>query len=76
MGGAFILDLGHEKHEAIIEVIMKRLGVQKSVIIVRDLVGQFAYASIWSTTCVIIMWAAFYKESLGFGVFLLFAWLH
>ena len=76
MGSAGILASGHEDREDIIEVIMKRLGVRKSVLVARDLAVQAIYTGIVSTVAVIAMWAAAYKETLGLGVFALFAFLN
>ena len=62
-----------EPREDMIELIMKRLGVQKSVIITRDLVITSVLSLIWTVIIVFVIWGAFFIEELGLGVLFVFS---
>lgn len=59
-----------------IEQIMKRLGVQKSVMIMRDLTFSMAFSMFWTLVATLAFYFAVYSDQLGLGVFLLFAFLN
>ena len=59
-----------------IELIMKRLGVQKSVIITRDLVVSAVYSAVWTVLLSFFVWGAFFVDDISIGVLLIFAFLN
>lgn len=65
-----------EPTEEMIEMIMKRLGVQRSVMIMRDLTFSLAFSMFWSIVATIAFYFASYSDTLGLGVFLLFVFLN
>ena len=65
-----------EKEEDTIEMIMKRLGVQKSVIVLRDLVASMIYTLVWSLIGGFIIWLAVLKEKLGLGIIIVMVILY
>ena len=75
----FILALAlsnmREPEEETIDLIMKRLGVQKSVSVTRDLVAGGVFCLIWFTIYSVIYWAVIFKDKIGLGLILLFGLL-
>lgn len=65
-----------EKEEATIELIMKRLGVQKSVLVTRDLVSGLVFCLFWVLIYSVVFWAVLFRGKLGLGLILLFGILH
>ena len=59
-----------------IELIMKRLGVQKSVIITRDLVVSGIYSLFWTICITLFIWGVFFVSEIGFFVLLIFTILN
>ena len=55
---------------------MKRLGVQKSVIVMRDLVSGMVYACVWSLLASFIFWGFILNGKLGLGVIIIASILH
>ena len=55
---------------------MKRLGVQKSVLFVRDLTFSSIYSGFWSLITLLALWGAAYKSNMGLGVLLVFVFLN
>ena len=51
---------------------MKRLGVQKSVLVTRDLLTTFIYAMTVSLIYCLALWGVLYKDCLGLGIIILF----
>ena len=76
MGSSYILVSGKEKQEDMIEIILKRLGVQKSVLFVRDIVMMSIYCAITSFIALIIIWGSSLRTNISFGVFALFVFMH
>ncbi len=50
---------------------MKRLGVQKSVLVTRDLLTTFIYGMVVSLIYCLALWAVL-KDNLGLGIIILF----
>lgn len=73
LGSAFVLGSAAEPQDDIIAVMMKRLGVQKSTLVMRDLCMQGIFSAICTFIAVITLWAVAYRTYLGLGVFFLFA---
>ena len=65
-----------EPQEGMIELIMKRLGVQKSVIITRDLVVSGIYSLFWTICITLFIWGVFFVSEIGFFVLLTFTILN
>ena len=51
-----------EPEEDTIELIMKRLGVQKSVIVMRDLVCSLVFSGFWCIITSFAFWGALLKD--------------
>ena len=73
---AFAINNTLEKEEATIELIMKRLGVQKSVLVTRDLVSGLVFCLFWVLIYSVVFWAVIFRGKLGLGLILLFGILH
>ena len=73
---AFAINNTLEKEEATIELIMKRLGVQKSVLVTRDLVSGLVFCLFWVLIYSVVFWAVLFRGKLGLGLILLFGILH
>ncbi len=52
---------------------MKRLGVQKSVLVTRDLLTTFIYGMGVTLIYCLTLWGVLYKDCLGLGIIILFA---
>ena len=59
-----------------IELIMKRLGVQKSVVIMRDLVSGMVYTIFWSIILSVLFYLFILKDKMGLGILIIFALLN
>ena len=75
VGGLFIM-AGHEPREDIIQLMMKRLGVQKSTLVLRDFYFNSVYCFLCSIVFTFIVWIVTLKENMGLGVFFLFVLLN
>ena len=67
---------GHEPREDIIQLMMKRLGVQKSTLVLRDFYFNSVYCFLCSIVFTFIVWIVTLKENMGLGVFFLFVLLN
>lgn len=65
-----------EPREDMIELIMKRLGVQKSVMMTRDVVVATVFSCVWTIAIVFVIWGVFFIEQIGLGVLFLFSFLN
>ena len=65
-----------EKEESTIELIMKRLGVQKSVIVMRDLVASMIYTLVFGFIAGVAYWLTILKGKLGLGVIIVMVILY
>ena len=65
-----------EKEESTIELIMKRLGVQKSVIVMRDLVASMIYSLVIGILAGFAYWLTLLKGKLGLGVIIVMVILY
>lgn len=65
-----------EPEEDTIELIMKRLGVQKSVIIIRDFAAAMVFALFWVIIASFAMWFSVFLGKLSLGVIITFTILH
>lgn len=65
-----------EPKEDMLEMIMKRLGVQKSVMVTRDLVVSYIYSTTWAIILTLFVWGVFFSSEIGLEVLLLFALLN
>ena len=55
---------------------MKRLGVQKSVIVMRDFVTSMVYSLVWAIVASLCYWNWLLKDQLGLEVMIVFAVLN
>ena len=62
----------NEPREDMIMLIMKRLGVQKSVMVVRDLVVGLVYLTTYSILAAFLFWIVIYSDCLSLGLLLCF----
>ena len=65
-----------EPEEETIELIMKRLGVQKSVIVLRDMVSAMTFAICWSIIIGLALWGVLFIGKVSIGVLIIFGILH
>ena len=56
-----------EPEEDTIDLIMKRLGVQKSVLVLRDLVPGLVFQGFWTFIAGFAMWGGLFHGKLGLG---------
>ena len=56
-----------EPEEETIDLIMKRLGVQKSVLVLRDLVPGLVFQGFWTFIAGFAMWGGLFNGKLGLG---------
>lgn len=75
VAGLFIM-AAREPKENIIQLMMKRLGVQKSILFLRDFYFNSVYCLLCSVVFTFIVWIVTFKENLGLGVFFLFVLLN
>ena len=64
----FINMAANEPHEDMIELMMKRLGVQRSVLVTRDLILSFTYVLIFAIVTGIAFWGVIYNQGIGIGI--------
>ena len=64
-----------EPEEDTIELIMKRLGVQKSVIVLRDLVSSMFIIGVWGLIASFAFWGGLFMNKLSIGVIIVFSLL-
>ena len=55
---------------------MKRLGVQKSVVVTRDVVVNAVYSLFFTLIACFAIWGALLKDTIGVEVLILFAFLN
>ena len=55
---------------------MKRLGVQKSVVVTRDIVVNAVYSLFFTLIACFAIWGALLKDTIGVEVLILFAFLN
>lgn len=67
-----ILVKAAEPREDVISVILKRLGVSKPVMVMRDLQLYGVYCLTTLTLMTLIFWGLFYKESISLLLFYMF----
>ena len=71
-----LLSATDEPREDMIELIMKRMGVQKSVIQARNFTVNGIYLAICGLLFGLLMWFTLLKDAMGLGVFYLFIFLY
>ena len=76
LGASRLIQASAEKHENVIELIMKRLGVQKSVVVTRDVVVNAVYSFFFTFVACFAVWGALLKDTIGVEVLILFAILN
>ena len=54
---------------------MKRLGVQKSVMITRDFVYSFLYCTVWTVIEILVFYFVSFSDNMGLGLLFLFIFL-
>ena len=59
-----------------IALIMKRLGVQKSVLVVRDLVVGLVYVTFFGIVTAVSFWSVAYKDCISLGLLFVFMILY
>ena len=67
-----LLTATDEPREDMIELIMKRMGVQKSVIQARNFTVNGVYLSVCGLLFGLLMWITLLKDVIGLGVFYMF----
>ena len=76
LGISKILEAAAEPREGMIELMMKRLGVQRSVLVARDITYNGLYSLIFSTIITFALcFIAGWSDSIGVGTLLIFAYL-
>lgn len=55
---------------------MKRLGVQKSVIVIRDMMTMLIYGALWIPIAALSEWGTGFSDGIGIGVWLMFTYLY
>ena len=76
LGASRLIQASAEKHENVIELIMKRLGVQKSVVVTRDVVVNAVYSFFFTFVACFTVWGALLKDTIGVEVLIVFAILN
>ena len=67
----FINMASDEPHEDMIELMMKRLGVQRSVLVTRDLIMSFTYVLIFALLTGIAFWGVIFTSSISIGIIII-----
>ena len=76
LGISKILEAAAEPREGMIELMMKRLGVQRSVLVTRDLTYNGIYCLVFSTLVTLLLYfLGGWSDSIGFFTLLIFAYL-
>ena len=60
-----------EAHEDMIELMMKRLGVQRSVLVTRDLILTFSYVLTFALITGVVFWGACFTSAISVGIVLI-----
>ena len=71
-----IIKSTEEDREDVINLMMKRLGVQKFVIVLRQIFLGVIYCGIFAYLAALLLWTFLFKDSIGLGFFLVFVTLN